>query len=78
VPLSPSATATLPTESAGAVSSSMIVPVPVPSAITALTAFDRFSVYVSFASSRVSPLTTTVTVFVVSPTAKLSVPLTAV
>jgi hypothetical protein len=44
VPLLPSTTVTLLTESAGAVSSSMIVPVPVPSAIAALTAFDRFSV----------------------------------
>ena len=74
VPLSPSVTVTLLTESVGWASSSVIVPTPIPSAIVTLDGFDRLSVNVSFASSSVSPWTRTVTCFVVSPAAKLSVP----
>ena len=77
-PLSPSVTVTSSIESEGCGSSSLIVPRPCPSAIVALIALARFNVYVSFDSSRRSPLTSTVTCFVVSPAAKLSVPLPAV
>jgi hypothetical protein len=41
----------------------------------ALTALVRLTSKVSFASSSVSPLTSTVTVFVVSPVRKVSCPL---
>ena len=64
VPVSPSVTVALPTETVGGESSSVIVPTPVPSAITALTASARLTVKVSSNSSSVSPLTRTITVFV--------------
>jgi hypothetical protein len=53
----------------------VIVPTPWPSLIVALTPFVRLTSNVSFASSSVSPLTSTVTVFVVSPVRKVSCPL---
>jgi hypothetical protein len=54
-----------------------MVPRPVPSAIVALTGFERTTVYVSFASSRTSPFTCTVSVCEVSPAGIVSVPLAA-
>ena len=77
VPMSPSTTLTSLTESAGVGSSSLIVPVPCASAIVTLTAFVRLSVNVSFASSRTSPLTSTVTCWAVWPAVKVAVPLVA-
>jgi hypothetical protein len=74
VPLFPSGTVTSSIETFGAASSSPIVPTPWPSAIVALTALERLTSKVSSASSRVSPLTSTVTVFVVSPVRKVSWP----
>jgi hypothetical protein len=53
------------------------VPTPWPSAIVALTAVARLTTNASFASSVRSPLTVTLTVFVVSPAAKESDPLVA-
>jgi hypothetical protein len=76
-PLLPSTTATSSIESDGGGSSSRIVPNPLPSAIVALTAFERTTVYVSSASSRRSPLTCTVKVRDVSPAGIVSVPLVA-
>jgi hypothetical protein len=67
VPVFPSVTVTLPTETVGGGSSSVIVPTPVPSAMVTLTASDRLTVKVSSISSSVSPLTRTVAVFVVWP-----------
>jgi hypothetical protein len=63
----PSVTVTSLTETVGGASSSLIVPTPWPSAMVAFDGFDRVSVNVSFASSSVSPTTSTVTVFVVCP-----------
>jgi hypothetical protein len=77
VPDWPSVTVTSSTESDGKPSSSTIVPVPWPSAIVALTAVARLTTNASFASSVRSPLTVTLTVFVVSPAAKESDPLVA-
>ena len=74
VPELPSVTVTSLTDSAGSASSSVIVPMPCASTIVALPAFVRLTVNVSFGSSRKSPLTMTVTCFVVSPAAKVSVP----
>jgi hypothetical protein len=74
VPPLPSVTVTSSTESEGSGSSSVIVPTPWSSAIVALDAPLRSRKKVSFASSSRSPLTSTVTVFVVSPAAKSSVP----
>ena len=54
----------------------MIVPTPWLSAIVALVGFERLTKYVSFGSSRRSPLTCTVTGLVVCPAAKVTVPLT--
>jgi hypothetical protein len=62
-------------ESDGDPSSSVIVPTPWPSAIVPLTGLLRSTSNVSSASSSVSPLTSTVTVFVVSPVRKVSWPL---
>ena len=68
----------LATETVGASSSSVIVPVPSrvvePPLSLALLGEDRRRMTVSWGSSVVSPLTVTVTVFSVSPAAKLSVP----
>ncbi len=62
----------------GAASSSAMVKVPVASAIVALDAFDRVRVTVSLFSSVPSARTGTVKVLLVSPAAKVSVPLAAV
>jgi hypothetical protein len=73
VPLFPSVTVALPTESDGGPSSSLIVPTPVASAIVALDGFERLSVNVSSNSSIRSPLTVTLTCFVVCPGVKVIV-----
>jgi hypothetical protein len=57
-------------------SSSAIVPVPLPATV-APAGFERLSVNVSAGSEVVSPLTRTVTVLLVSPGAKVSVPAAA-
>ena len=57
----------------GGRSSSIIVPVPVALVIVALTGLERLTVKVSLGSLRVSPLTWTVTVLLVSPGLKVSV-----
>src|SRR5438132_918328 len=62
-------------ESAGWVSSFWIVPVPSALAIVALVAPDRVTVKVSSGSNAVSAHTSTVTGLLVSPGAKVSVPL---
>ena len=62
----------------GAVSSLVIVPTAVPSAMVAPLGDDRVSVTVSLASTAVSPDTWTRTTLEVSPAAKVSVPLSAV
>ena len=67
VPALPSVTVTSSIESVGSGSSSVIVPTPWPSAIVAFVGFERLTKNVSFASSSRSPLTSTVTVFVVWP-----------
>lgn len=74
LPPLPSVTVTSSIASVGALSSSVIEPVPVPSRIVALTAFDSETVKLSSISSTMSPLTTTVIVMVVSPAPKVSVP----
>jgi hypothetical protein len=74
-PLLPSTTATSLIESDGGGSSSRIVPRPLPSAIVALTGFERTTVYVSSTSSSTSPFTCTITVCNVSPGGIVSVPL---
>src|SRR5207302_2089521 len=71
----PSGLTTSSMESAGWVSSFWIVPVPVPLAIVALVAADRVTVKVSSGSNAVSAFTSTVTGLLVSPGAKVSVPL---
>jgi hypothetical protein len=78
VPVSPSITLTSLIVSVDGGSSSVIVPMPCPSAIVAFDGFERLTKKVSLASSSVSPLTRTVTVSVVWPAAKVSVPLAAV
>jgi hypothetical protein len=62
----------------GTSSSSTIVPMPCASAIVALEAFDRFTWKVSSPSTSVSPTTATGIVCVVTPGAKVSVPLALV
>ena len=62
----------------GALSSSVIVKVPVVSLILALEALDKVRVTVSLFSSVLSPKTGTVNVFDVSPALKVRVPLAAV
>ena len=61
-----------------AASSLVMVPLPVASAIVAPLAPERLTEKVSVGSTRVSPVTWTVTDLLVSPTAKFSVPLAAV
>ncbi len=77
VPVSPSVTVTSPIATEGSESSSVIVPSPCASSIDAFKALDRLRKKFSSFSSSASPLTSTVTVFVVSPAAKLSVPAVA-
>ena len=62
VPELPSVTDTGLTVKDGAVSSLLIVPVPVPVAIVQPTGFDSVTVNVSFASNFVSPFTVTLNV----------------
>jgi len=62
----------------GGRSSSRIVPVPVAVVIVALIGLERLTVKISFNSFRVSPLTWTMMVLVVSPGLKVRVPLVAV
>ena len=62
----------------GALSSSVIVKVPVASLILAFDALDKVRVTVSLFSSVLSPKTGTVNVFDVSPALKVRVPLAAV
>ena len=62
-------------ESAGGGSSSAIVPRPLPSPSVPPDGFDSVTVNVSSASSRKSPLTSTVTVLLTSPAANVTVPL---
>ena len=58
----------------GAVSSLMIVPLPVPSAMVAPVGLASVTVKLSLASTVASPIAATVIVFCVSPAAKVSVP----
>ena len=67
VPVLPSVTVTSLIESDGVASSSVIVPMPCASVTRAPTALERFTANVSSPSSRTSPFTVTVIVFVVSP-----------
>jgi hypothetical protein len=77
VAMLPSGTVTSSIETLGAASSSLIVPTPSPSAMVALIGAVRLTVKVSSASESVSPTTSTVTVFEVSPVRNVSVPLAA-
>jgi hypothetical protein len=61
----------------GAASSLKIVPCPCPFAMVALVGLPRLTRNVSLASGRVSPVTATVTVWLVVPGANVSVPLAA-
>ncbi len=74
VPELPSATATSLIESAGTASSLVIVPRPWLSEIGAFVGALRSTVRVSFASYFTSPFTVTLTGWVVTPGAKVSVP----
>ena len=73
-PASPSTTLGESIERVGALSSSVIVPVPVAVSIVAPSAFESSMATVSSVSSTSSPLTVTSIVFSVSPAAKVSVP----
>ena len=77
VPTLPSVTDAFVIDSTGAVSSFVIVPVPVPPTIAAFVAPLRFTVNVSLASNVVSPFTSTVTVCVVIPGLNVTVPAAA-
>ena len=77
VPESPSVTVTSLTASDGRASSSVIVPTPCASAIVAFVGLVRLRKKFSSASSSRSPLTRTVTCFVVWPAVNVSVPLVA-
>ena len=75
VPVEPSSSAEISLiESEGALSSSVIVKVPVASLILAFDALDKVRVTVSLFSSVLSPKTGTVNVFEVSPASKVKVP----
>src|SRR3990172_5857636 len=74
VPLLPSVTVAAAIEIDGTASSFVIVPKPVPQAIVAPEAAERMTRKVSSVSTVVSPLTSTVTDFAVSPGLKGSVP----
>ena len=75
-PLSPSATLGESIESVGVASSSVIVPVPVPTVLdmAAFVGLLNVTTTVSFASSSVSPSAATLKVWLVVPAAKVSVP----
>ena len=74
VPLLPSVTVTSSIESAGAASSLRMVPAPEASARLAPLAPERLTRKPSSGSATASPTTATVTVFVVSPGAKVRLP----
>ncbi len=74
VPALPSATATSSIESVGAPSSFVIVPVPWLSRIVAFVGTLRLTRRVSFGSAFTSPFTVTLTGWVVTPGANVSVP----
>src|SRR2546427_207858 len=73
----PSGWATSLMESAGWVSSFWMVPVPTGLAIVALVGLDRLTKKVSLGSNFVSPLTVTVTGWLVTPGANVTIPLAA-
>ena len=73
-PLSPSVTLGESIDSAGAPSSSMIVPVPATVASVAFAALLRKTMTVSFDSSFVSPVTATSKVWLVVSAGKVNVP----
>ena len=75
VPALPSVTVTSSIDRVGDASSSVMVPVPEPSAIVALPGLDSPTVKVSFASSVTSPFTVMATVAVVAPAAIVRLPL---
>ena len=75
VPALPSARETSSIERAGAASSSLIVPIPEPSAIVALTGLDNVTVKVSLFSSTTSPFTVMTIVVLVAPAAIVAFPL---
>ena len=79
-PLLPSLTVASATArvGSGAVSSLVMVPIAVPSAMVAPLGDDSVRVSVSLASTAVSPDTCTLTTFEVSPAAKVTVPVAAV
>ena len=77
VPALPSSTVAFPIVRAGVASSSTIVPTPSSSPSDALPGFESATVKVSLASSRTSPTTVTTALSVVSPGAKVTVPLVA-
>ena len=74
VPASPSLALKSLIEIAGRASSLRMVPTPWPSAIVPRRALDRLTKNVSSGSKVVSPLTSTVTVLLVSPGRKTTVP----
>ena len=74
MPEFPSVTVTSPTEIVGGASSSVIVPMPWPSAIVALTGSARLAANVSSTSSSVSPIVCTVNWRVVTPGLKTRLP----
>ena len=76
VPVLPSVTAASVTDTVGG-SSSRIVPTPVASLMFAFVGSLRLTTNHSVGSTRRSPLTSTVMVLLVSPGAKVSVPLAA-
>src|SRR5437867_4453224 len=73
----PSGWATSLMERAGWVASCWMVPVPTALAIVALVGLDRLTKQDSFGSNFVSPLTVTVTGWLVSPGAIVTIPLAA-
>ena len=78
VPALPSVTAASLFESDGSESSSLIAPIAEPSRRLALDGAVRATVNVSSASDSPSPATGTLTVWLVAPTPKVSVPLVVV
>ncbi len=74
VPALPSATVTLPIDSTGRASLSLMVAIPWASAIVAFTGDERFAEKVSFGSCAVSPFTATESVRERDPAGMVSVP----
>ena len=77
-PFSPIESGVRTSVTAGGPSSSVIVPVAVPSESVAPDSFDRVTVKVSLGSSASSPVTVTVTVLLSSPVSNLRLPFLAV